>query len=85
MCLISLLYWFYGNHAAFWSYIKPSIFSKVYLTFWVPGPRIYALQTNEDHCENHKETLNKTGGGDFSKKNVNFKCIGSFSSKQGVK
>ena len=53
------------------------IFSIVYLTFWILGPRIYALQPNGDHHKNHKEILNKTGGGDFSEKFWNFLCIGS--------
>ena len=44
----------------------------VYLTFGLTTPRVYILQPNEDHHENHKEILNKRSGGDKKKKFENF-------------
>ena len=39
----------------------------VYLTFGLTTPRVYILQPNEDHHENHKEILNKRNGGERKK------------------
>ena len=48
----------------------------VYRTFLLLGPRIYNLEQNGDHHENHKEILHQTGGRAYQKKIVIFYAWG---------
>ena len=44
----------------------------LYLTFGLTARRVYIVQPNEDHHENHKEILNKTEWGGQEKKIEDF-------------